>query len=427
MRYIWLHSLAMSCASVCNMHDKLMRLNMNHFSDVEMPVFYFLPHVCALCACTYTTQISQQACNNYAVSCVCMYGCAPGLKCACLLAASAEIAEDDLERIRHCTGCSFSTIRRVFSAQARCPSVTEQDPLGQKTNHVWASIESTCLDEVLVAHDMTMLYLTDGQCRPDVLHVKSQCDLDYINYPHGKVAQHFKPLIRAYNPDFHMFLLVDDYATHVKRQPVTNLPLRHRIPFHIGSTDEVRARHVPAVANSRLHCAGDIHVEQWVKEVVEQQCNVMCCAPAGYGKSHTIKHVLATALQTHLRRANRFWVTGSTNMAALALDGKSIHSAAGLQRGRGTADNLIASTHAKVKLRWKHVQVVIIEEVSMLSARFMDLFDEVARKMKHNNEPFGGLQLILVGDFMQLKQVPDVVSIPDNEREDGVKYRKLRA
>ena len=59
--------------------------------------------------------------------------------------------------------------------------------------------------------------------------------------------------------------------------------------------------------------------------------------------------------------------------------------------------------HDKLIYTWRlHMQAIVIEEFSMLSARFFETQNAVAQLMKHNEEPFGGMRLILVGDVAQL-------------------------
>jgi ATP-dependent DNA helicase PIF1 len=52
--------------------------------------------------------------------------------------------------------------------------------------------------------------------------------------------------------------------------------------------------------------------------------------------------------------------------------------------------------------RWKKVNILIIDEVSMIDAEFFDKLNYIAKSIRGNTQPFGGIQLILCGDFMQL-------------------------
>lgn len=70
--------------------------------------------------------------------------------------------------------------------------------------------------------------------------------------------------------------------------------------------------------------------------------------------------------------------------------------------------------------RWKNCQVLVIDEVSMLHPERFELLDQIARNVKRNNYPFGGMQLILSGDFMQLSPIT-VRDLSDLESK-GNKY-----
>ena len=69
----------------------------------------------------------------------------------------------------------------------------------------------------------------------------------------------------------------------------------------------------------------------------------------------------------------------------------------------------------KSRARWGKCKVLIIDEVSMLSASLFDLLDDIAKAAKGNKDPFGGVQLILVGDFLQL---PPIIN-PGPEGTEG--------
>ncbi len=138
----------------------------------------------------------------------------------------------------------------------------------------------------------------------------------------------------------------------------------------------------------------------------------MLSAPTGFGKSHIIKNVLKPVLEQMYGKKG-VWITASTGLAALAVDGTTIHSMGGLQRGKGRADGLISQMRAGVRDRWRFVKVIVIEEFTMLSADFVDLLDEVARSMKKVNAPFGGVMVMLVGDLAQLAPVGDFQANPN--------------
>ena len=101
-------------------------------------------------------------------------------------------------------------------------------------------------------------------------------------------------------------------------------------------------------------------------------------------------------------------LTASTGIAAVNIGGSTIHSFSGIGLGAGKHDNIIAKVmKSRASLeRWRTAEALIIDEVSMLSADTFELLDEVARAARGvPDEPFGGVQLILCGDFFQLGPV----------------------
>ena len=166
-----------------------------------------------------------------------------------------------------------------------------------------------------------------------------------------------------------------------------------------------------------------VRCEVWAEAVCMRTENVLLSAPAGFGKTHVIQNVLKAALEK-VHGKNAVWVTASTGLAALALEGVTIHSAAGLKRGNLQAKDLVHEMKATVKNRWRTVRAIIIEEFSMLSANFLDLLHEVACLMKKCKAAFGGVLIVLVGDVAQTAPVPDFHEVPSPE---GPRYRKVTA
>ena len=70
---------------------------------------------------------------------------------------------------------------------------------------------------------------------------------------------------------------------------------------------------------------------------------------------------------------------------------------------------LVHSMKLTLKDPWKHVKVLFVVECSSMRAAFVDLLDEVAKVLKGNDSPFGGLRVILVADMAQLAPVPQVI------------------
>ena len=93
--------------------------------------------------------------------------------------------------------------------------------------------------------------------------------------------------------------------------------------------------------------------------------NMLIYGEAGCGKSHIVKGPLFDALQgLHGRKG--VWITASTALAVLGRDGTTIHSQAGMQRGHGTAEELVTKMKAPIRTRWNQVEVIVIEECGLL-------------------------------------------------------------
>ena len=129
--------------------------------------------------------------------------------------------------------------------------------------------------------------------------------------------------------------------------------------------------------------------------------SVLLTGPAGSGKTY--------ALNEFIRRAKRdgkhVSVTATTGLAATHLNGNTIHSWSGIgihdELPRGFFDNLMKGRHDTIG----KTDVLIIDEISMLHDYRLDMVDQVVRKVRGEDLPFGGLQVILCGDFFQLPPV----------------------
>lgn len=124
---------------------------------------------------------------------------------------------------------------------------------------------------------------------------------------------------------------------------------------------------------------------------------------AGTGKSYALREYIS-----YLRKHGvRYAVTASTGIASTHIGGMTIHAWSGIGiRQRLTMYDLDAiEEKANVYKRWNDTQVLVIDEVSMLHGSFVDMLDKLAKHMRRNALPFGGLQVVFTGDFYQLPPV----------------------
>ena len=127
--------------------------------------------------------------------------------------------------------------------------------------------------------------------------------------------------------------------------------------------------------------------------------NVFFTGDAGTGKSYVLRKIVE-ALQERLG-VEKVFVTASTGIAACNIVGTTIHSFAGI----GIHDSDINQTLKRIRQnetaveRWHACEVLIIDEISMLDGQLFDTLEYVARVIRGNDYPFGGIQIVLCGRF----------------------------
>lgn len=144
--------------------------------------------------------------------------------------------------------------------------------------------------------------------------------------------------------------------------------------------------------------------------------NIFITGPGGSGKSELIKKIYEHAS----RNFKSIQVTALTGCASLLLNckAKTIHSWSGIGLGNGSVEEILR----KVKINkyasnvWKNTDVLVVDEVSMLSLKLFDTLNIIGKKIRgDNNKAFGGIQLVFSGDFFQLPPVGDKDDI-DSQR-----------
>lgn len=131
--------------------------------------------------------------------------------------------------------------------------------------------------------------------------------------------------------------------------------------------------------------------------------NIYLTGSAGSGKTHTLREYIKWLDEHEIPVA----ITASTGIAATHMNGMTIHGWAGIGIRENLSDFEIEQLQEKQYLwkRFEKARVLIIDEVSMLHAHRLDMVERVCRMFKRNDLPFGGLQVILSGDFFQLPPV----------------------
>lgn len=141
--------------------------------------------------------------------------------------------------------------------------------------------------------------------------------------------------------------------------------------------------------------------------VVKEGKSVFFTGPAGTGKSVLLKKIIRSLATKYVGDSRRVGVTASTGLAAHNIGGTTLHRFAGVGLGQAPTTKLISDVlNNKLKRqRWLDVDVLIVDEVSMIDSILFDKLDMIARKVRGSDLPFGGIQLVLSGDFFQLPPV----------------------
>ena len=143
--------------------------------------------------------------------------------------------------------------------------------------------------------------------------------------------------------------------------------------------------------------------------------NIFITGPGGSGKSALIKMINKHAYS----QFKDIQVTALTGCAAVLLNckAKTLHSWAGIGLGNGTIEELVTKIKKNkfAKALWRQTQVLVVDEVSMLSLKLFNMLNEIGKAVRGNFKPFGGIQIIFSGDFFQLPPVGDKEE-PDTQR-----------
>ena len=132
--------------------------------------------------------------------------------------------------------------------------------------------------------------------------------------------------------------------------------------------------------------------------------NIFMSGPAGTGKSYLIKIIQELCIK-HYKKCQ---VTALTGCAALLLDcqAKTIHSWSGININNFNLNvNLNRIKNKKKVSNWTDIDVLIVDEISMMSPELFELLDLIGKTIRGNDKPFGGIQLIFSGDFFQLPPI----------------------
>jgi ATP-dependent DNA helicase PIF1 len=145
------------------------------------------------------------------------------------------------------------------------------------------------------------------------------------------------------------------------------------------------------------------------KVVIEEGQSVFFTGSAGTGKSVLMRSIISQFKHKHRKEPDRLAVTASTGLAACVIEGQTLHSWAGIGLGKEPVPELVKKIkkNAKTRQRWIRTKILVVDEISMVDGELFDKLEAIARMIRNNGRPFGGIQLVVTGDFFQLPPVPD--------------------
>ena len=144
------------------------------------------------------------------------------------------------------------------------------------------------------------------------------------------------------------------------------------------------------------------------RAVVGRRQSVLVTGGAGTGKSHLIQELVASLREAGSTPA----ITATTGCAAVQIGGTTIHAFSGLGGSRRPREQLLRSMNKDTRRRWAGVSHLVVDEISMLSADQFDTLEWLARGARKSRAWFGGVTVVLVGDFCQLPPVSREIICP---------------
>ncbi|CAG8840638.1 5037_t:CDS:1, partial [Cetraspora pellucida] len=136
--------------------------------------------------------------------------------------------------------------------------------------------------------------------------------------------------------------------------------------------------------------------------VMTKKKSIFFTGAGGCGKSYTLNFLIKLLYKEY--GMSKIGVTSSTGLSALNINGMTLHKFASIGIMDKPFNEIIDNIKDKQYIynRWLNTEILIIDEISMINAETFDFIDKVAHEIREEDEPFGGIQLVISGDFLQL-------------------------
>lgn len=147
--------------------------------------------------------------------------------------------------------------------------------------------------------------------------------------------------------------------------------------------------------------------QSYALELFKQGKNIFLSGPGGTGKTKLIECFVSHCINYNKKHQVCAMTGCATILLPKSCNARTIHSWSGIRLCKGNNYDIVKNVlkYKKNKTNWRTANILIVDEVSMMSKKVLEVLDSIAKQIRFDNRPFGGMQIVFVGDFYQLPPV----------------------
>ncbi|NBP13811.1 hypothetical protein EBU95_05340 [bacterium] len=176
-----------------------------------------------------------------------------------------------------------------------------------------------------------------------------------------------------------------------------------------GNRTDPLEKYISLLESHNIHIDTNLvslsETQQAAFDMFSKGASILILGRAGTGKSKLLEEIYKYA---HNKENKFVYLTSTTGISAYNIGGVTINSFMGIGTGEMPLESLVRRVRSKraVRERLQTIEVLVIDEISMMSAELFEKLDLICRHIRRRpNVAFGGIQLVLSGDFLQLKAI----------------------
>lgn len=315
-------------------------------------------------------------------------------RCYNILIANADVAEL-CDLIRYLSQFLPNATQRVHELAMGAVQLSRKRIIDSVAKEAW---DNTPTKSVAHKTKRASLFLTDG--KPTSLSSAALNELARSGSLDDKTYQHL-PQRLPLHP-------LSNLSTNIPSSSSASFSMPAKLAYSAHSSSHPQRALEPISIEETIsteHLDQLSYSQQRVLNLVANRSNVFFTGSAGTGKSYLL------GLLTSLFHGKRVALTSTTGITALNIGGTTVMHWSGVS---ADDDPSISETDATAKAisrvrgslelsqRWRSTETLVIDEISMLSARLFTRLEAVARAIRNCDRPFGGMQVIVCGDFFQV-------------------------